>query len=238
MKKSILFLATLLVLLATGACSKEHNEPWVVNYPEVNYEGNSRLYWEAGTPFVAPGLTAVIDGEDVTNTLVMTTSMNVENPQPGYYTVNYTYPMTGTSVALLTIEVFVTDASDKISGWYTTDPESVHENESGPESFAAGKDFTLTILKKADGTYAISDLLGGYYDQGRGYGSGYALRGVFDIDGSDVTLDSYTVISGWSTNPVEDFADGSYDADTNSLHWVVEYAGTPFDIYITKYIPE
>lgn len=235
MKKSIFFLATLLVLLTMGACSKEHNEPWVITYPKVTYEGESFITWTSGNPFVAPGLSAELDGEDVTNTLVMTTDMDVESPKPGLYTVNYTYPIITSSVALLTIEVFVRDADDEISGWYVVDPESVRENASGPESFAEDKDFDLMIYKIANGNYYVSDLLGGYYDQGRDYGSGYALRGQFGIaaDGT-VTLEDYTRIAGWSGNPVESFGEASYDASKNSLHWNVGYAGTPFDIYVTK----
>ncbi len=233
MKKYISLLAVPALALLMGACSKDtENTTWVTYYPQMTVEGDLYVNWEAGRAFQDPGVTVIMNGEEMSTDLVtVSTSMDLANPQPGFYTITYGFTNPEGIVAQATRNIAVYPASDPIVGYYVTDANSLR---SGSEAFAAGKFFPIKVTA-SNGAYAVNDLLGGYYDLDRGYGSGYALPGVLSIGtGGELNLDSYTKIAGWPDNEVEDFDDATYDASTKTFHWVVGYAGTPFDIYITK----
>lgn len=233
MKKYISLLAVPALALLMGACSKDtENTTWVTYYPQMNVEGDLYVNWEAGRAFQDPGVTVIMNSEEVSADLVtVTTNMDLANPQPGFYAITYGFTNPEGIVAQATRNVAVYPASDPVVGYYVTDEQSTR---SGSETFAAGKFFPIKVTA-ASGGYAVEDLLGGYYSLGRAYGAAYNLAGVLGIGASgDVTLEDYTKIGGWPDNAVESFASASYDAATKTFHWVIGYAGTPFDVYITK----
>lgn len=232
MKKYISLLAVPALALLMGACDKEtENTTWVTYYPQMTMEGDLYVNWEAGTAFQDPGVTIVMNEEDVSDQAVVSTSMDLANPQPGFYTITYGFTNPEGIVAQSTRYVAVYSSSAAIQGYYMTAANSMR---SGSEAYAAGKFFPIKVEAK-NGAYAINDLLAGYYDLGRGYGSDYALAGVVSIGaGGDLTLDSWSACPKWPDNAVESFGNGTYDSATKTFHWVVGYAGTPFDVYITK----
>lgn len=231
MKKYILSLAIPVLALMMGGCSKDTEDTtWVTYYPQMTMKGDTYMNWEAGKAFQDPGVTIVMNNEDVTDQMVLSTQMNLSDPQPGFYTLTYGFTNPDGIVANSTRYVAVYSAEDPIAGYYATDPES---NRSGT-AFAVGQFFPIKV-QATNGGYAVNDLLGGYYDLGRGYGSNYALPGVLSVDGNGtVNLESWSPCPGWPDNGVESFEPGSYDATTKTLHWTVGYAGTPFDVYVTK----
>lgn len=233
MKKYISLLAVPALALLMGACSKDtENTTWVTYYPQMTVEGDLYLNWEAGRAFQDPGVTVVMNGEEMSADLVtVSTNMDLNNPQPGFYTITYGFTNPEGIVAQATRNIAVYPASDPVVGYYVTDAKSTR---SGSEAYAAGKFFPIKVTA-SNGAYAVNDLLAGYYDLGRGYGSNYALAGVLSIGaGGTITLDSWKACPSWPDNPVEDFGNASYDAATKTFHWIVDYAGTPFDVYITK----
>lgn len=230
MKKLILFAVPALALLF-GGCSKDTEDTtWVTYYPQMTVKGDTYINWEAGKAFQEPGVTIVMNDEDVTDQMVVTSEMDMANPQPGFYTISYGFTNPDGIVARSTRYVAVYSPEEPLQGYYATSPES---SRSGT-LFAVGAFFPIQV-KATNGSYEVNDLLGGYYALGRGYGSDYALKGVLAIaDSGEVSLESSSPCPGWPDNPVEGFESGSYDSATETLHWVVGYAGTPFDIYITK----
>lgn len=231
MNKYILSLAVPALALLSASCSKDTEDTtWVTYYPQMTLKGEVYMNWESGNAFQDPGVTIIMNDEDVTDKMVVTSNMDMSNPKPGFYTINYGFTNPDGIVASSTRYIAVYSADDPLQGYYTTGAES---NRSGA-TFAVGQFFPIRVQSAAAG-YAVNDLLGGYYDLGRGYGANYALQGVLSV-GADgvVNLVSYTPCPGWPDNGVEGFESGSYDAATKTLHWVVGYAGTPFDVYITK----
>lgn len=231
MKKYIIALAVPALALLMSACSKDTEDTtWVTYYPQITMNGDTYVNWEAGKAFQDPSATVVMDGTDVTEQMEVITEMNMSDPKPGFYTVTYAFTNPDGIVAASTRYVSVYPKDDTIQGYYTTDANS---NRNGA-AFTSGGSFIISV-KATSGGYAINDLLGGYYDQGRGYGSNYAMKGVLSVDAAGtVDLVSWQPCPGWPDNPAEGFTPGTYDASTGTLHWTVDYAGTPFDIYITK----
>ena len=74
------------------------------------------------------------------------------------------------------------------------------------------------------GIFYVSDLLGGFYDQGYGYGGTYAMTGYINVkeDGTIVLLTSH--VSGWGDS-LDGMEDGVYHSDTKTLNWTAMYAG-------------
>ena len=96
-----------------------------------------------------------------------------------------------------------------------------------------GKSFKLYILANGDGTYTINDMLGGYYEQRAGYGSAYAMVGVFTVaeDGAITALSGD--VAGWGDS-MDYVEDGKYDAATGTISWKVGYAGMDFYVTMNK----
>lgn len=232
MKKYILSLAIPALALMMGGCSKDTEDTtWVTYYPQMTLKGDTYMNWEAGKAFQDPGVTVIMNNEDVTDQMVSSTEMNLSDPQPGYYTITYGFTNPDGIVANSTRYVAVNPTDYPLAGYYIIDASS---NRSGA-TFADGKQFPIKVTGTNEG-YVVEDLLGGYYSLGRGYGSNYALQGIISVDtNGSVDLVSYTPCPGWPDNAIESFELSSYDASTKTLHWVVGYAGTPFDIYMTKH---
>lgn len=214
-----------------GSCSKDtEGTTWITYYPQITLSGDIYMNWEAGQAFQDPGVTVIMNEQDVTEQMEVTSDMDLSNPKPGFYTINYSFTTPDGIVAAGKRYIGVYAASAPLAGYYATQGES---NRNGA-AFVGSNFFPIKV--SADGSdYAVSDLLGGYYDQGRGYGANYALSGVLSVDAAGVvSLKSWKPCPGWPDNPVESFTPGTYDASSKTLHWIVGYAGTPFDIYITK----
>ena len=83
----------------------------------------------------------------------------------------------------------------------------------------------VTIRKAASGIFYISDLMGGYYDQRAGYGSKYAMNGYIQLTNDNELFVLSGYVPGWGDS-YDDFYDGSYDPDAQTLTYELEYAGS------------
>jgi hypothetical protein len=219
-----LSLATLL-----GACSKDtEGLTRITYYPVIELEGSAYEMADAGQPFKDPGFKASLDGEDITDKVSVKTSMDMENPAPGYYTVTYSATNADGFSTSAVRHVLVADADDAASGYYTTDPES-YRDYSGITYYGAS--YSIVVYGNGDGTYAVSDLLGGWYAQRAGYGDTYAMTGEVEIDadGNISLIDSY--LEGWGDS-LTSLTDGKFDADTGVMSWDVEYTEYPFIFHV------
>lgn len=225
MKKYISIAA--LAMLALASCSKDtEGLTSTTYYAVIELDGPVYEQIATGTPFVDPGYSATMEGENITDQVKVTTSMDFQNPQPGYYTITYSAVNADGFTASATRYVLVADVSDKISGYYTTGQCKVSKYQySG---------YPEVVWRGVSGTYHVSDLIGGFYQYfyNGGYGSLYALNGEIDIasDGTITLIDSYC--EGFEDS-ASDLSDGHYDAATSTLSWNVDYAGK-FSVAMTK----
>ena len=84
-----------------------------------------------------------------------------------------------------------------------------------------------------DGTYTINDMLGGYYEQRAGYGSLYAMEGVFEINADGTIVGISGNVAGWGDS-MDSLDDGTYDEATKTISWKVVYAGMDFYVTMNK----
>lgn len=204
-------------LLSTSCSEDTKGLTGITYYPSIELEGEQYMQVEAGVPFVDPGYSAIMQGEDITDEVKVSSLMDFEDPQPGYYSIVYSAVNPDGFSASASRYVLVAAAGDKASGYYTTTADT---NLNGSTFFGANA-CDVIVYGTGEGTYYISDLLGGFYAQYRGYGSAYALEGEVEIadDGTMTLLDSYLV--GWADSA--NSLTGSFDAESETMSWACDY---------------
>ena len=226
MKKNVLYtmLFAVVALLVTSCGDKEsEGKSRFTFYPTIELEGDTYLVWDKGTPFVDPGYTSTMNGEDVTGQV--TVSGSVDTNKSGIYTLTYTTVKNEDGFdASASRTVVVLDPNSKIEGFYLTQPDSYRIRQGAEVAY--GNAYEILIIDNGDGTVYVDDLLGGWYCQRAGYGTNYALTGVLGIaeDGSVSCLDSYVI--GWGDSH-DDFT-GTYDAENGIFQVDCIYAGMNF----------
>ncbi|MDT0643761.1 DUF5012 domain-containing protein [Zunongwangia sp. F363] len=180
MKKIFLILN----ILALGMCASCDTEDTagvsrITNFAVFNLEGDQEILLEKGEEYVEPGATAEEAGEPVE---VSASSSGVfrggelDTDVADIYNVFYTAVNQDGYEASATRTVVVADNGDlveDISGLYRS--TVVRDGTADPQY--ANMEYVL-IWEKSDGTFEISDGIGGYYMFGRNYGVTYAARGA------------------------------------------------------------
>lgn len=218
-----------LALVALASCSKDtEGLTGITYYPVIELEGPTYDIAEAGTPFVDPGYSASLNGEDYSSHVEITTRMDLNNPKPGYYSITYSATNSDGFSASATRYVIVADNDDPVSGYYTTNTDSFRDYNG--VIYYGG--YPEVVYANGDGTYHISDLLAGWYQYRAGYGSAYALGGEIsvDADGNIELLDSY--LSSWGDSANE-LTDGKFDEATGTIQYIVSYTNYPFLFNVT-----
>lgn len=217
------------VALSFASCEKEtEGVTRITIYPVLELDGESTLILEKGSTFEDPGYTATLDGEDVTEDVVVVS--NVDMNKSGIYTVAYSITNVNGFSSTASRKVIVLDSSDEVEGFYTVtadsyriyytfkeDKKTVDKETTTP----FGATFEILVINQGDGSYFVSDLMGGWYCQRAGYGEKYALEGTISIndDKSLTHLESY--IAGWG-NSADDLT-GTYDAAKHTFTYVLYY---------------
>ena len=123
MKNKITTIMLALVALSFASCDKEtEGVTGITIYPVLELEGESTLIVDKGTPFEEPGYTATLDGEDVSDQVVV--NSDVDTNTSGIYSVSYTITNSDGFSKNASRTVVVLDPSDDVEGVYTVDAEA------------------------------------------------------------------------------------------------------------------
>lgn len=228
MKKIIYsVLIGLTLLFNTTSCEKEVKDLSKVTYfVDLQLKGEKQMWIELNSSFEDPGFTATENDEDVSSKVEV--SGSVETDKVGYYVLNYTVANADGFTTSASREVFVYDNSvtEDYTGTYTVAGTRTYQG--ADESFEG---YTVEVTKIQPGFYVISDFLGGYYSQGRGYGESYNLTGYASIDTEGQLTGLYSYIPGWGDSASS--ITGSVN-DYEVISMTVEYAGMKFVYTLTK----
>lgn len=205
---SVLFLMSALVLTA---CSDDESagKSRITYYPTITVLGDDPFVVAKGSTFQDPGYESFLNGEDVSDKV--TVSGSVDTSKSGLYTLTYSTVKNsdgfGSSASR---KVFVCDPNDPAEGIFTNKASGNRVYKGN--TVAYGSDFQVLVWSNGDGTYTASDFFGGWYDQRVGYGSNYAMKGVFSIaDDGSLSLVS-SKVAGWGDSL--DGLTGTFDAAT------------------------
>lgn len=225
--KKILFYTLLFCLASVGftSCSddEELTDSKITYYPEMEIQGDEFTILPIGTPYVDKGCKGTLLGEDCTSGIVTEGVEDVDYNTAGLYYVTYFYTNKDGYLTKAKRTVAVCDPSitTDIEGKYKVQSGSYRDYNSAQEEFAK---YSVTIEKAAPGLFYISDLLGGYYDQGRGYGSQYAMTGYIQLlsDNTIKLLSSH--VDGFDDS-LDSMENGKYNPETGEISFDVAYAG-------------
>lgn len=228
--KLLITMAFVGIAMIFNSCTDDSTEGLtrITYYPELTLEGDKTLYLDKGASFTDPGYTAILNGEDVSDQVEISTNLNTN--KSGIYTISYSIVNADGFSSSASRKIIVTDPNDAIEGIYYTDPESYRLYNGAQVAY--GNSFTILILNNGDGTYNVDDLLGGWYCQRAGYGSDYAMQGIISVsaDGSIEMLASY--VPGWG-DTATGMTDGKFEDGT--ITWNLEYTDYPFFFIVTMY---
>lgn len=224
---AIMFLIGAITLLSS--CSKDttEGETFITYYPTLSLEGETYMVLAKGSEYQEPGYVAILNGKDVTEDVKI--SHDINKDQPGLYSITYSIANADGFVKSATRQIFVADINDPVEGLYKTTLASHRMMADGTRT-DYGKEFYLNILSNGDGTYTINDMLGGYYEQRAGYGSDYAMVGVFSVEDDGTIVGISGDVAGWGDS-MDSLDDAQFDKANSTISWKVVYAG--MDFYVT-----
>jgi len=229
MKKILFVILCAVSVSLLSSCSKDSEGlTRVTYYATITLKGDADMVVAKGSTFTDPGCVAIMNGEDITDQVIVSSTVNTA--ASGVYSVTYTAVNEDGFSSSAIRSVTVLDLTNPVEGFYTT--TDVH---TGTSSAYNGPWKTL-VIGLGNNQYSINDLFGGWYAQGRKYGTNYEMNGKFEIDGADVKL-LYSHINGWGDsvdNPVGSVI-GNHDAAAGTFHWELGYAGSmTFFVTIAK----
>jgi hypothetical protein len=208
----------------------------VTNYPLITVLGDETIYVLQGTPFSDPGAIATEGGVEIDYVVTAeglyrggtTLDTNIVDK----YLVKYTATNTdGFSIAgTRTVIVYppTGDLVNSIEGVYRS---TVRRNGSllNPAQGSSVNMEYVYIWKNTDGTYGVSDAIGGWYELGRNLGNTSAIKGGI-INAVSIPTNSFT-FPGAPGNLTNEYFGGSAELTaltvndaTNTLilgaHWL------------------
>ena len=225
MKKNIIY-AMLLALgvITLASCDKDtEGLSRITTYAVLEMNGESFVKVNVGGSFNDPGCVATMGGEDVSDQIQV--NSNLDTSKPGFYNVSYVVYNEGGFPASASRTVMVVDPNNFASSY-------LGESEFGARHYYNAP---INITKRADGTYLIDDLAGGFYCYGRypGYEPTYDfhLEAILQLN-ADNTIEALAQGSWYWGDPMEDVS-GSYDPATGTIKLVMDF-GAPFYVTLTK----
>lgn len=224
MKKVIYSLLFFCGLIGLWSCEKTTEGLTDVTY-YVNFEmnGDDPMLVQVGSSFTDPGVVALEGEEDVTASVTINSDVNAS--QIGLYSVSYSAENADgfSSSVKRTVIVYDPAVTTDASGNYTVDSSVSYRNMNGAQAPFKG-DFSVSVELVAPGIFAVSDFLGGWYDQGAAYGSTYAMKGYFKLNADNTIEPLSSFVAGWGDS-MDRMTGGKYDPETGQITWSVDYAG-------------
>jgi hypothetical protein len=216
----------MLAAIALTGCHKDSTDGLtkITYYPTITVLGDPVVVVLEGSTYTDEGCYVDLNGEDFTDQA--TTSSNVDASKIGIYTVTY---------SAVNEDGFAASASRKV---YVVNPNSFASVYYGESAYGTRHyyDAPIIITQRANGTYLIDDLAGGFYFYGRypGYEPTYDfhLEAVLVLE-----ADNSVSLAGigswyWDGNTME-LTSGTFDPDTQTITLELDFGGTPMYVTLT-----
>lgn len=230
--KKIINIVVLACLTLFISCEKEtEGVSFETNYANFTMTGPSFYNLPLGTPYAEPGLKAEAGGQD----LPVTATNDIDHTKLGVYDVNYSATNVdgygATTSRMVAVYDPVAPATD-FSGDYISNMYRTNADGTGRKEFNG---LSVSVTKVSPGIFYVTDLLGGYYDQGPGiaYGSAYAMTGYVALNADNTLVLLRSHVSAWGDS-LTGFSNGKYDPATGQLTWTSTYATRPFYVTLKK----
>lgn len=224
MKKVIYSLLLFCGLFGLWGCEKTtEGLTKVTHYVNFELNGDDPMLVPVGSTFSDPGVIAMEGEEDVTASVTVNSDVNAD--QIGLYSVSYSAANADgfSSSAKRSVIVYDPEVTTDAAGDYTVDSSVSYRKVNGEQVLFKG-DFSVSVTLVAPGIFAVSDFLGGWYDQGATYGAAYAMKGYFKLNADNTIEPLSSLLAGWGDS-IDSMKDGKYDPETGQISWYIDYAG-------------
>ena len=246
MKKIYLF-GLLLCMMALGltSCNKDDQstDTRVTYYVNMDLQGDEFTLVALGTPYNDAGCKAELNGEDYTPKVVAEGIQKVNVNKVGFYDITYTAvnPDGYSASVSRTVVVYDPSVTASIAGTYSTDMAATKYGKAGKTfaDYAPAYGNTtqcvgITFTEVAPGIYYVNDLLGGWYNQIRAYGTKYCMTGYVSLNPDNTLTLQSSLIAGWGDG-LDYIKDSQCDPAAGTIKYSLSYAGQIFmDIVLNK----
>ncbi|MBT7996501.1 MAG: DUF5012 domain-containing protein [Bacteroidetes bacterium] len=228
------------VIFLVGCEKTTDNLSRVTNFPDFTMLGDAVIFHSLGDAFTDPGCTATEAGVDLTVAVDVSgrhsqySGATVDVANADEYHITYSavnadgFPG---SVGRTVHVAKVGDLTTSIEGIYTADITRNGTTSAQYQGLAY-----VYIWKNTDGTFGISDGIGGYYAMGRGYGDNYKATGCIitanDIPTNDFTFGTFSVKT---FGGVCEMTSMTVDAANKTIEFVTDWdAGYKFEVTLSQ----
>ena len=216
-----------LTLVAVSCEKTTEGLTGITYYPVITLNGDAEVIY-VGETYAEPGFQAVMNGEDITEQVVVTN--NINNTVPGVYSVTYTAANELGFSASESRTVYVVAESGIANLYYG-------EMWTAKGSYLTGGVHEIT--DNGDGTYTMDDIMGGYYCWYTypGYdamGYDFFAEFSFSVDAAGA-MTQVGNVGGWNfASQVELYLiSGEYDAASGVISFKTSYNGSELRIVLT-----
>ncbi len=211
--------------LSVSSCDDESTAGMtrITYYPTIELLGNTSVVLNLGESYVDEGCYAELNGEDISNEVVVTSGIN--SNKVGIYSVSYeAYNEDGFS-ASTSRTVYVVDPSSVATLYFG-------ESQAGTRHYY---DAPIYVTDNGDGTYLVDDILGGF--QFNGLNPGFEPTYDFHVEAIIKINDDNTVsmvgnVGSWYFSGSVDvrLENGTFDPATRTFELSLDYGGTPMTV--------
>lgn len=243
MKKNIILLISFLALiLASCGEKKSANVSSITYFPEFAMNGDAEYFLSVGEAFTEPGVTAEENGVSIPVTSTVAGDFfgysgdAVNTDAADKYIITYSATNSDGYDGTTQRTVWVIENGDmvnSIAGLYTS-----YIERNGDVGNPQYTDLAyIMISDNGDGTYNISDAIGGYYDLGRGYGADYRAAGLVitatDIPGNEFSFNDPIGVGAFGGNLT--MTEFIVNAGTKTINFTSEWDfGYTFVVTLTQ----
>jgi len=225
--KKILYSLMAFALLAVSCEKTTEGLTGITYYPVITVNGDAGVIY-VGETYEDPGCTAIMNGEDITDQVIVTD--NINNQVPGIYSITYSATNEQGFSASASRTVYVAAESGIVNLY-------VGEMWTPKGSYLSGG--THLITDNGDGTYQMDDIMGGYYCWYTypGYDAmGYDFFAEFNFSlAADGTMTQVGDVGDWYfAGQVElSLMSGKYDSATGVVSFSSSYGGQELKVVLT-----
>ena len=224
----LMFCATAFGFTSCNDDNDQLTDTRVTNYILLTVNGDEVVYVDANSTYTDEGCTAEAGGQDVTSKVQTTNPVDTKNIGPYIVTYRATNEDGFSSEAYRYVYVGSPLVGTVSDGSY----RQTYNGDGSPKAQVAWSGYGIEMLTDGNGLYWVEDLMGGYYEQRAGYGSRYAMNGYLKVNADNtVEMVGGGGVPGWG-DAYDDFANGVFDPETNTISYCVTYAGMDFNVIL------
>lgn len=224
----LMFCATAFGFTSCNDDNDQLTDTRVTNYILLTVNGDEVVYVDANSTYTDEGCTAEAGGQDVTSKVQTTNPVDTKTIGPYIVTYRATNEDGFSSEASRYVYVGSPLVGTVSDGSY----RQTYNGDGSPKAQVAWSGYGIEMLTDGNGLYWVEDLMGGYYEQRAGYGSRYAMNGYLQVNADNtVEMVGGGGVPGWG-DAYDDFANGVFDPETNTISYCVTYAGMDFNVIL------